>query len=151
MTDSSRAPRTRRSNETREQEQRLESYTPPSALPTPDPRDGISFRWIRASTMGEPDHKNVSARFREGYVPVKAVDFPEVNLQTDHGSRFPEGIEVGGLLLCQISTAKIAARHAYYNKVNQAQADSVDKDFLNGSDPRMPVSSNDVNRRTTVS
>ena len=73
-------------------------------LPTPEPRDGLSFRWIRTATLGNGDMTNVSQRFREGYVAVKAEDYPELQIMSDIDSRFKDNIEVGGLLLCAIPT-----------------------------------------------
>ena len=89
------ADRTPRTTETREKTGRKKGWSRPSALPTPEPRDGLHFRWIRTSTLGNSDNTNVSARFREGYTPVKASEFPELTVVSDIDSRFKDNIEVG--------------------------------------------------------
>ena len=93
-----------REAETREMSERVKPWTRQSMLPTPEPRDGIEFRYVRTSTLGNADMTNVSGRFRDGYVPVKAVDYPELHIMSDIDSRFKDNIEVGGLLLCAIPT-----------------------------------------------
>ena len=45
-----------------------DSWVPASSLPSPNPRDGISHRWIRTSVLGQVDNTNVSQKFREGWV-----------------------------------------------------------------------------------
>ena len=61
--------RTHRSTETRDQDERNESWQPPSILPDPTPIAGYTFRWIRTSMIGHADNTNVSMKFREGWVP----------------------------------------------------------------------------------
>ena len=67
------ADRTPREMQTREKAERKKSWTRPSALPTPEPREGLHYRWIRTSMLGQTDNPNVSRRFREGYQPVKEI------------------------------------------------------------------------------
>jgi hypothetical protein len=140
--------RTPRDAETREVEKREEPWRPPSLLPTPVSRPGVTFRWIRTSAYGETDNKNVSARFREGWVPVKAADHPELMLRSDRNSDFPDGIEVGGLLLCQNATESVKQRSDYYAQRAQQQIESVDNAYLRENDSRMPMSRPE--RRTHV-
>jgi hypothetical protein len=54
-------------------------------------------------------------------------------------SRFPDGIEVGGLLLCKIPVEFASDRDAYYRSQADAQMTAVDGNFMRESDPRMPV------------
>lgn len=133
------ADRTPRAQSTREHGVRKKGWQRPSLLPTPEPKDGLKFRWVRASTLGQEDNKNVSSRFREGYVPVLAKDYPELKVIPDHNSRFPENLEVGGLILCSIPVE--IAEEREYGQLEQAQSqmDAVDRNFMRESDPRMPV------------
>jgi len=141
--------RTPRVAQTREATERKSSWKRQSMLPTPDPRPGMKFRWVRTSSLGQGDMTNVSKRFREGYVPVKAIEFPELHIMTDIDSRFPENIEVGGLLLCAIS-ADLAEDRTYGQAAEaQAQMDAVDRNYLRESDPRMPVLAPERSSRTT--
>jgi hypothetical protein len=100
------ANRTPRSLDTRETGERKKPWKRSSMLPTPESRPGLKFRWIRTATLGNADMTNVSARFREGYSPVKAEDYPELQIMSDLDSRFKDNIEVGGLLLCSIPEEK---------------------------------------------
>jgi len=108
-------------------------------LPTPDPRPGIKFRWVRTATLGSADMTNVSSRFREGYTPVRAEDYPELQIMSDVDSRFKNNIEVGGLLLCSIAEEEVEARVEGQLEMAQSQIDAVDRNFMRENDPRMPV------------
>lgn len=143
------ADRTPRTQDTREGGQRRRGWQRQSLLPTPEPRDGLKFRWVRTSTLGNEDNKNVSSRFREGYVPVKAEDFPELHVMSDHNSRFPENIEVGGLLLCSIPAEYAEERVIGQLDQAKAQIDAVDRNYLRESDPRMPVLRPERSTKTT--
>ena len=141
--------RTPRENQTRDKAERKKSWTRPSALPTPEPRDGLHYRWIRTSMLGASDNPNVSRRFREGYTPVKAVDHPEMQLLSDVDSRFPDNIEVGGLMLCAIDKDIAEDRSEQQLQASQQQMEAVDNNYLRQSDPRMPVLRPERNTRTS--
>jgi hypothetical protein len=141
--------RTPREQKTRETAQRKRAYTPSSALPTPEPREGLKFRWVRTSMLGQSDNPNVSTRFREGYVPVKASDHPEMHLLSDMDSRFKENIEVGGLLLCSIPEEIAEGRVEYQLDKATQQLSAVDNNYLRQSDPRMPVLNPERQTRTS--
>jgi hypothetical protein len=141
--------RTPRENQTREKAERKKSWTRPSALPTPEPRDGLHYRWIRTSMLGASDNPNVSRRFREGYVPVKAADHPEMQLLSDVDSRFPDNIEVGGLMLCAIDKDIAEDRSEQQLEASRQQMDAVDNNYMRQSDPRMPVLRPERNTRTS--
>lgn len=141
--------RTPREQKTREASARKKSWVRPSALPTPNPKDGVKFRWVRTSTIGNSDTTNVSARLREGYVPVKAADHPELQLLTDQDSRFPDGVEVGGLLLCAIDEEIAEDRVAQQNEQTRRQMEAVDNNYMRNSDPRMPVLRPERSTRTS--
>ena len=141
------ADRTPREMDSRESEVREVSWEKPSMLPMPKPREGVSFRYIRTSTIGKEDNTNVSSKFREGWTPVLAADHPELQVQSDYNSRFSENIEIGGLLLCQNATENVEARSKYQKNQTKRQIDAVENNFLRESDPRMPVLSSE--RRTS--
>lgn len=141
--------RTPRVSETREVEARPAAYRPQGMLPTPEPRDGLHFRWVRTASLGNSDMTNVSRRFREGYVPVKATEFPELKIMSDVDSRFPENIEVGGLLLCSIPAEKAAQRVAFQENQAKNQLEAVDRNYMRESDSRMPVLAPERSTRTS--
>lgn len=143
------ADRTPRELQTREKTERKKTWQRPSALPTPEPKDGLHYRWIRTSLLGQSDNPNVSARFREGYEPVKAADHPEMQLLQDLDSRFPDNIEVGGLMLCAIDKDIADDRDEQLREASSKQMEAVDNNYLRQSDPRMPVLRPERNTRTS--
>lgn len=143
------ADRIPRAQETREQEVRKRTWQRPSALPTPEPRDGLVFRWIRTATMGDADNRNVSMRFREGFTPVAAKEYPELMVKSDRNSEFPDNIEIGGLLLCSIPAEIVEDRSEQMAEKARQQMDSVDRNYLRENDPRMPLLRPERESRTT--
>ena len=142
--------RTDRSHDTREDFVREDdSWVPSSVLPTPDPQDGWIFRWIRTSTLGQADNTNVSKKFREGWIAVKAEDHPELKVIPDINSQFNGNLEVGGLLLCKAPAEKMRARTKHYENVARRQMESVDSNYMRENDPRMPLLRPEKNTRTT--
>ena len=131
--------RLNRELENRAATERKKSWTPPQTLPTPAPHDGWAFRWIRTSMMGQADPMNTSAKFREGWEPVRAEDHPELKLSADPRSAYKDNIEIGGLLLCKAPQEMVNERNAYYAKQATSQMDAVDNNFMKASDPRMPM------------
>jgi hypothetical protein len=53
--------------------------------------------------------------------------------------RFPDGIEIGGLLLCKTPVEFTEQRDAHFGKIASSQMDSVDNNFMRENDPRMPL------------
>ena len=53
--------------DSREAEQRVQSWDNPSNLPSPTPQAGWVFRYIRTALLGKADNPNVSRKFREGW------------------------------------------------------------------------------------
>jgi hypothetical protein len=132
--------RTPRELETRADAERPKKrWTPPQLLPEPTPEPGYQFRWIRVATQGQDDPMNISSKLREGWEPVKASDHPEIQLmRTDSGKgRFPDSIEIGGLLLCKTPVELAEERNAYYQRQADNQMQSVDNSFMRDNDPRM--------------
>lgn len=120
-------------------------YTPSSTLPDPTPEPGYVYRWIATHIMGQADPTNVSRKMRDGWVPVKAVDHPELMLEANEKTG---NVEIGGLMLCKQPSEQAKARDEYFNKQAQDQMDSVDNHFMRNNDPRMPLFSD---RKSTVS
>jgi len=110
-------------------------YVPPSNLPDPTPEPGYVFRWIATHVLGQADHNNVSRKMREGWVPVKAADHPELLLFGDTSGN----VEIGGLMLCKMLKEQAQARDEYYGKQAVNQMDSVDNHFMRNNNPVMPL------------
>ena len=131
--------RTPRALDTRSTMERPLKWAPPQILPDPTPEPGYAFRWIRLSTLNTPDAINISSKFREGWEPVKASEHPEIQLIGGASSRFPDSVEIGGLLLCKTPTEFIEQRDAHFHSMASAQMESVDNSFMRESDARMPL------------
>lgn len=125
--------------EDRSSEERVEAWTPPEKLPSPNMRPGYTSRWIRVANRGETDATNVSSKLREGWTPVLAKDHPEIFLAAVESERFSENIVIGGLLLCEMPEEMAKQRSDYYTKQAVSQMDSVDNGLMRESDPRMPI------------
>ena len=143
------ANRDPRTLDTRENTERKATWKRPSALPDPKPQEGVEFRWIRTSALGQSDMTNVSAKFREGWEPVKLEDHPELKILPDVDSRFKGNVEVGGLLLCKNSTEMMDSRRDYQKGQANSQMQAVDNSFMKESDPRMPVLKPEKSTRTS--
>lgn len=128
-----------RTSETRDNEKRTRGWQRPSALPEPPKKEGVSYRWVRTTLLGEQDNRNASMRFREGYVPVKASEFPDLQVMSDINSQFPENIVIGGLMLCAIPSEIMKDRNRQMTERNGQQLQSVDRNFMRENDPRMPL------------
>lgn len=139
MPSDTRDPRAPRTTDTRAATSRAESWQEPSKLPDPDPVDGYVHRWVRTATLGAADPTNVSTRFREGWTPVPKEDVEGLGLMPDHRSRFPNNMEVGGLLLCKMEVERAEARKNHFEKMAIQQVQASDHNFMKQADPRMPV------------
>jgi len=84
--------------ETRASQERPKQWMPPELLPEPDKQPGFAYRWIRVSTLNTADPRNLSAKMREGWEPVKLEEQPKFQLLADPNTRFKDNIEFGGLL-----------------------------------------------------
>ena len=133
------AERNPRELETRATAERPKQWMLPQLLPDPKPEEGYAFRWIRVSTLGTNDPINVSSKLREGWEPVKASDHPEIQLGGGASGRFPDSIEVGGLLLCKTPKEFIVQRNAHFQRQTDGQMQSVDNAYMRDNDPRMPL------------
>lgn len=124
--------------DTRVTEERVKQWAPPELLPEPDKQAGYAYRWIRVSLNNAADPRNVSAQLRH-WEPVKLEEQPKFKLLLDPNSRYKDGIEIGGLLLCKAPEELVKQRSEYYAKQTQAQAEAVDSSLMRQSDARMPL------------
>jgi hypothetical protein len=125
--------------ETRVMSERPSSWQQPELLPEPDKQAGFAYRWIRVATLNNADPRNLSAKLREGWEPVRIEEQPKFQLLADPNSRFKDNIEIGGLLLCKTPVEFVEQRNAYYSKQSKSQTEAVDNNLMRQSDPRMPI------------
>ena len=146
MAENIRTPRDMGSRETSERPKKR--WSPPQLLPDPVPEAGYVYRWVRVSTLNNADPMNISAKLREGWEPVKASQHPELQMAAAVGGRFPDSVEIGGLLLCKMPAEMAADRNEYYHQQAKSQMQSVDNTYMRENDPRMPLF---ADRKTKVS
>jgi len=136
MAESNRNPR---EIETRQQDLRPKKWSLPELLPEPDKNPDYGYRWVRVSMLNNPDPRNLSAKLREGWEPVKIEEQPKFKMLVDPNSRFKDNIEVDGLLLCKIPEEFVQARFDYEANLTEQNAQAVDNSYLRQSDSRMPL------------
>ena len=135
-----KSTRLARELDTREKTERPAKWMPPQLLPDPNPEPGYAFRWIRIASLGKDDATNISGKLREGWEPVRASDHPEIRMFGSSGNaKFPDSVEVGGLLLCKTPVEFTEQRNSYYRNQAEAQMQSVDNTYMRENDPRMPM------------
>lgn len=125
--------------QSRTQQERPKQWAPAELLPEPDKQPGFAYRWVRIATLNKPDPKNISAKLREGWEPVRIEEQPKFRLLVDPNSRFKENIEVDGLLLCKTPEEFVQQRNNYYANQTIAQTNAIDNSFMRESDARMPL------------
>jgi hypothetical protein len=125
--------------ETRAVSQRPSSWQQPELLPEPDKQAGFAYRWVRVATLNNADPRNLSAKLREGWEPVRIEEQPKFQLLVDPNSRYKDNVEIGGLLLCKTPEEFVQQRNAHFAKQTAAQTDAVDNNLMRQSDPRMPL------------
>ena len=122
--------RTSRSSQTREKTARRQPWRPPSRLDAPEPPAGFQYRWIRAEVMGQEDKKNVAARMREGYEPVRLEELGDFDAPTVEDGTMKGVVSVGGLLLAKIPKEIVDERNAYFRQQTEDQQEAVDNNLL---------------------
>jgi hypothetical protein len=128
-----------RALETREVTERPKQWMPAELLPEPDQQAGFEYRWIRISTLNNPDPRNLSSKMREGWEPVRLEEQPKFQLLADPNSRFKDNIEIGGLLLCKTPVEFVEQRNKHYQQITESQTNAVDNSLMRESDSRMPL------------
>jgi hypothetical protein len=128
-----------RETENRVTSMRPSSWQQPELLPEPDKQAGFAYRWIRVATLNNADPRNLSAKLREGWEPVRIEEQPKFQLLVDPNSRYKDNIEIGGLLLCKTPVEFVEQRNLFYRKQSESQTEAVDNNLMRQSDPRMPL------------
>ena len=125
--------------DTRNTVERPSHWAPPELLPEPDKQPGYAYRWIRVSSLNSADPRNLSAKLREGWEPVRIEEQPKFQMLVDPNSRYKDNIEIGGLLLCKTPEELVGQRNKYYSDQASAQMEAVDNALMRQNDPRMPI------------
>lgn len=106
----SRAAESREAGQRKRPETHFQSklYVPKDKIPS-----GMTYAWVRESTLNEPDPDNMTDRMIRGWQPVPANRHPEMVPPPLPGY---EGMEVsvirrGGLILCECPTRDVQERN----------------------------------------
>lgn len=140
--------KTPRASQTRTAEKRPTTWTPPSSLDAPRPKDGYRHRWIRLEIMGQDDTKNVSSKLRSGWELVRADEYPGENYSTITEGKYTGVIGHGGLALARIPEEVAKARNEYFVKKTQESEQAIKNDLLKDQHPSMPINSERQTRVT---
>ena len=139
--------RASRSSDTRAKDDRPKVWKMPSALELPDEAielaesQGLTYRWIRESILGQDDKTNVSKRFREGFEVVRPEELPGFHdLPTVDDGRHAGVIGVGGLILCKIDKEIADQRNEFFEQQTNNQMSAVENDLMREENPAMPIS-----------
>ena len=140
--------KTPRASQTRTAEKRPTTWTPPSSLDAPRPKDGYRHRWIRLEIMGQDDTKNVSSKLRSGWELVRADEYPGENYSTITEGKYTGVIGHGGLALARIPEEVAKARNEYFARKTQESEQAIKNDLLKDQHPSMPINSERQTRVT---
>ena len=133
--------KTSRKLETREIKTRKRGWVPPSNLEAPAPPEGFHHRWVRFEFRGTADEKNVTARIRSGYEPVRADEYPDrLDLPSMAEGKYKGIIAVGGLMLMRCPIEVKEDRDEYFRRLTDDQKKSVENDLMREEHPSMPIS-----------
>ena len=136
-----------RASQTRSKTERPKVWTPPSSLDAPPAPKGFRHRWIRAESLGFDDTKNISGRLREGFVLVRADEYPDSQYPVITDGKYAGVIGVGGLLLARISEEIAKQRAAYIDCLSKGQDEAVEHDLMKEQHKSMPIN---VDRQSRV-
>ena len=136
--DTTREPREAQS---RERSSQRRPWAPPSALDAPEPPAGYVHRWVRTEVRGYDDTKNASARLREGWEPVRADEYPDLEgvYPSIEDGKHAGTIGVGGLMLARIPEETVEERTEYFREQTRTQMDAVDQNLMREQHPSMPI------------
>ena len=140
--------KTPRASQSRSNEVRPTTWTPPSSLDAPPAPDGFRHRWIRTETLGMDDTKNMSGKLRSGWELVRAVQYPDHAYPQVAEGKYAGVIGVGGLVLARIPEEIAKSREAYFSKQVQERDEAVNNDLMKEQHPSMPIDSNRQSRVT---
>ena len=140
--------KTPRASQTRTAEKRPTTWTPPSSLDAPRPKDGYRHRWIRLEIMGQDDTKNISSKLRSGWELVRADEYPGENFSTITEGKYTGVIGHGGLALARIPEEVAKARNEYFARRTQESEQAIKNDLLKDQHQSMPINSDRQTRVT---
>jgi len=140
--------RTPRASESRSNDIRPQTWTPPSALDSPPAPQGFRHRWLRTEVLGFEDTKNMAGKLRSGWELVRADEYPDRHYDSYSEGKYAGVIGGGGLVLARIPEEIAKARDEYFKKQTQDRDEAVNNDLLKEQHPSMPINSDRQSRVT---
>lgn len=128
-----------RGMQTRDANKKPETYTPPPLLPMPDPEEGYVFKWIRKSSYGQLDTRNMARRTQQGWVLCKKEAYPAIAAVIDPLSNTGEYCENGGLILAKLPEETAEGIRQYNSQRARAQVRAVDNNYFSLKDRGVEV------------
>lgn len=106
------------------------AWVRPSSLTAPEPRQGMTQRWVRKSLFGADDPKNLNRSWREGWRPRSPDTLPEDwRIYATFADKNEGMIVVDDLILMEIDSSILAARKEAIRKATAMQIESVEHDL----------------------
>ena len=139
--------RTSRASQDREKQSKPKPWTPPSSLDAPPAPTGFQHRWLRESSLGFEDTKNISGRLRSGYELVRSDEYPDSDYPIVEEGKYKGVIGVGGLVLARVPVEIAKSRNEYFAKMHDDKVKAVDSDLMKEQHPSMPIN---IDRQTRV-
>jgi hypothetical protein len=116
------------------------TYAPPVTLGTPNLGPDIHTRWVRVSTNGQEDARNIHRRSTEGYRPVMIKDLPAESINPSfRGSQFGGAVGYHDTVLMQIPAYKAVARREWQAAQTQAKRSAIENDAFKDRHSSMPI------------
>lgn len=106
------------------------AYLRPSSLDAPEPREGMTQRWVRQSVRGAADPKNLNRTWREGWRPRSPDTLPEDwRVYASFADKNEGMIVVDDLILMEIPTEVLEKRKRATEEATRLQIRSVEHDL----------------------
>ena len=131
--------KTSRASQTRSKTERPKVWTPPSSLDAPKPPQRFRHRWVRVSSLGFDDTKNIQGKLRSGYALVRADEYPGSEYPVIEEGKYKGMIGVGGLVLARIPEEIAKARDDYYAEQTRDMNEALEHDLKREQHKSMPL------------
>lgn len=131
--------RTTREANTRDNTKKPETYAPPPLLPMPPPEDGYVFKYIRKSTLGQIDTRNMARRAQQGWQMCRKEQYPDIAKIIDPFGNTGDYIESGGLVLAKLSLETANGIRLHNIRQAKAQSRAVDNNYFSLKDRGVEV------------
>jgi hypothetical protein len=116
-------------------------YIRPSSLDAPEPREGMTQRWVRQSILGKADPKNLNRSWREGWRPRSPDSLSEEwRIYANFANKDEGMIVVDDLILMEIDSGVLARRKRATEVATAQQMHSVEHDLESTQIAGHPIS-----------